>query len=132
MSNVAADRTGIVVSTLCAVHCGVTLWLAGAAGAGSAFFDEDLELVFLALATLLALLALTAGYLSHGSRRPMAWGGLGLLLLGASRFFESSQEWVEPVLSIGGAVALVSAHAANLRARRQTQSECCEPRPIAA
>jgi hypothetical protein len=132
MSNVAADRTGIFVSTLCAVHCGATLWLAGVAGAGSAFFDEGVELVFVAVATILALVALTAGYLGHGSRRPLVFGALGLLLLASSRFVEFSPEWAEPALSIGGAVALVSAHAANLRARRQAQADCCEPGPLVA
>lgn len=121
--NDTADRLGILVSAICAVHCllvPVLFYLLPAAGA--ALGDERLEWGLLLMAGLVATLSLGLSYRRHRSLAVLALLVAGLMLLIAARLLE---EHGEPVLlsalvSVVGASVLVAGHAFNLRRRHQS------------
>ncbi len=120
-----ADKLGILASALCALHCVAGAALVGALGVGSLFADERLELIFVAVAVLIAGWALTVGYRRHRRPAPLAVGIIGTLTLAGARF-ELGVESMEVVLSVLGAGVLISAHWMNLRLLRSHQT-CSAP-----
>jgi hypothetical protein len=100
--------------------------LVGATGAGQFFADERLEVVFVALAIVVAVGALGMGYHRHRSALPVILGAAGVLALTGTRLIEFGDESMEVVLSVLGAGCLVGAHWLNLR-RLQRNSACCAP-----
>ena len=109
------DRTGIVVSALCAMHCVATIALVSGLGIGGHFFlAEEFHRIALLAALLIAAVAIGWGAMLHRRREPFVIALLGLALMGGA--LASPHGVQEAVLTIVG-VALVSlGHVLNLRA----------------
>lgn len=118
------DRLGVFASTACAVHCSVGAVLAGAAGVGH-FFDEPTELVFVAIACIIAVFALAHGWSLHRSLRPILAGATGFAIFFAVRVLELEHHDAELIGSIVGSAMLVLGHVLNLGALRRCEHECC-------
>ena len=123
--NDAADRLGILVSAICAVHCmlvPILFYLLPAAGV--ALGDERLEWGLLLLAGMVASLSLGLSYRRHRSLTVLALLAAGLLLLVAARLLEEHGEpaLLSALVSVVGASVLVTGHAFNLRRRHTAPS----------
>ena len=116
-----ADRLGMLVSTLCALHCvlvPVLFYLLPTVG--TALGDERLEWGLLLLAGLVATLSLGLSYRYHRSMTVLALLTAGLLLLVAARLLEEYGFTVllSALISVFGATVLIAGHAFNLRQRQ--------------
>lgn len=123
--NDTADRLGILVSAICAVHCmlvPILFYLLPAAGV--ALGDERLEWGLLLLAGMVASLSLGLSYRRHRSLTVLALLVAGLLLLVAARLLEEHGEpaLLSALVSVVGASVLVTGHAFNLRRRHAAPS----------
>lgn len=128
--NDTADRLGILVSAICAVHCllvPVLFYLLPAAGV--ALGDERLEWGLLLVAGLVASLSLGLSYRRHRSLAVVALLVAGLILLVAARLLEEHGEpaLLSAMVSVVGASVLVAGHAFNLK-RRHLGDSAAGPR----
>ena len=108
------DRAGVLLSSLCAVHCvlGIVI-VAGLGLGGGLLLDPVIHRVGLLLATVIAGVAIGIGALQHRRAAPFVVAMTGLSFMGGGLAVEHGVE--EAVLTIIG-VALVSAgHLLNLR-----------------
>ena len=108
------DRAGMLLSSLCAVHCvlGIVI-VAGFGLGGGLLLDPVIHRVGLLLATIVAGVAIGIGALQHRRAAPFVVAMMGLTFMGGGLAVEHGIE--EAVLTIIG-VALVSAgHLLNLR-----------------
>lgn len=114
---VHADRAGITLGALCAVHCLATLVLVSALGLGGNLLANPLiHEIGLALAMIVAAVAIGWGALKHRRAGPFVTAMTGLTFMGGALAVGHGFE--EAVLTIIG-VALVSlGHILNLRACR--------------
>jgi hypothetical protein len=90
MNSRAVDKLGIVASTACAVHCGVSAFvpaLLGALGVG-ALLGHEAEWVFTLVAVAFASIALWLGFRRHRSRRVASILLTGIFGLLAARVIE--------------------------------------------
>ena len=116
------DRSGVSVSTLCAVHCAcmpVLVALFPAAGLGI-LADEMTEVGLLALAVLLGLASLSVGYRVHRSLWVIltVFTGFGLIVMG--RVAEATEsETVGSALLVGGGLTIAAAHLLSRRLCRE-------------
>ena len=108
------DRVGIVVSSLCAVHCLLTILLISGFGFGSHFlFSPALHRIGLAIALVIAAVAIGWGALRHRRAAPFVVAMTGLSFMGGALAVPHGRD--EAILTIIG-VALVSlGHVLNLR-----------------
>lgn len=107
------DMMGVVCSSLCLVHCLLLpmLLTTGALGtAGALLASEKVHLLLLVPVILLAVLSFPAGYKQHGSYIPVITGAAGLILLLLALVLG---ETFETILTVMGAVTLISAHLIN-------------------
>lgn len=115
----AFDGLAIGASALCLLHCLILplMLIVLPTLAAILVVPEWFHLWALALALPTSLLALWSGYRRHRSIKPAAivLPGLALLALGV---FVARAEWVETLLTVGGAVALTIGHALNWRELR--------------
>jgi hypothetical protein len=118
------DRAGIAVSTACAVHCAFGTALVAAPGLGRWFADERIEAGFAAVALLVAVCALSAGFRRHRQAGPVMLGLVGVAALGTARLVETVPRWTEVLVSLAGAGLLIGAHLWNLRTLR-CSGGCC-------
>lgn len=108
------DRTGIVLSGLCAVHCILGVLLVGILGLGSeALLSPAIHRVGLGLALLVGLVSLGFGILRHGRVGPLVIGGIGLSLMAAA--IAVGHGLPEAVLTVIGVSLVALAHIRNLR-----------------
>jgi len=108
------DRTGIVLSGLCAVHCVLSIVIVSVLGLGAQFLlNPSIHEVGLALAVAFGFLSLGLGVLRHGRVEVLAIGGCGLALMAAALAVEHGVG--EALLTIGGVGLLSVAHLRNLR-----------------
>ncbi len=111
------DRTGIVLSGLCAVHClaGIALVTFFGLGsvAGDALLDPAIHRVGLALAIAVAALTLGFAAVRHGQHRSLVIGAAGILLMFSGLF--APHGLIEALLTIAGVVLVALAHLRNLR-----------------
>lgn len=81
-SFVNLDRTGVIASVLCAIHCAVApLLLIVAPTLGGIWVHPLAHLSIAALVLPIAAFALRKGFQSHGLRWVVALGGSGILLV---------------------------------------------------
>ncbi|MEM1031275.1 MAG: MerC domain-containing protein [Myxococcota bacterium] len=122
------DRLGSVLSSACAVHCGLlALFPAVLPGLSLGFLaNEGAEWAFVLSAVAMAAFAAAAGFRHHRSLVPGAVFAAGALLLLAGRFGEALGAGHELglVFAIGGGVTLVAAHIINARRCRHA---CAAP-----
>jgi len=121
-----ADTAGLLVSSLCLVHClAMPLVLAAlpalAHGAG-----PGVHLVLFGAALLAALAALAPGYLAHRAALAPLLGGAGLALLGAGVFVVGPRlgHAAETWCSVAGALLLGAGHVRNRRRCRRRDGGC--------
>jgi hypothetical protein len=109
-----ADRVGITLSALCAVHCLATIAIVSVLGFGGGVFANPLiHEVGLALAMVVAAVAIGIGALRHRRAAPFVTAMTGLSFMGGALAVPHGYE--EAVLTIIG-VALVSlGHILNMR-----------------
>ena len=108
------DRTGIIISGLCVVHCLATILVVSALGIGGQFlFSPEIHRIGLALALIVAAIAIGWGALKHRRAAPFVTAMTGLTFMGGALAVPHGMQ--EAVLTIIG-VALVSiGHILNLR-----------------
>lgn len=108
------DRTGILLSGLCAVHCLLGIVLVSALGlGGELLLAPAIHEVGLALAILVAILTLGLGLLRHGRTGPLVLGAIGIALMTAA--LAAGHGVNEALLTIAGVALLAFAHIRNLR-----------------
>lgn len=118
------DRSAIVLSMICAVHC-LTVPLAVVMMPTSTYWFADDHFHFLLLYLVLptSTLAIGLGCRRHRTFKVIAWGsaGLGFLVLGALLGHDRLGELGEKGMTLLGAGLVVLAHVHNFRLCRQSQ-----------
>lgn len=117
---VATDRAGVIASTLCAVHCGLSAILVSVAGAWRFFADERLEAIFVVVSVTIAVTSTALGFRRHRQKAPVALLAVAATMIAAARIFGVA----EVAFSVVGSMALVSMHVVKLRALRRVR-DCC-------
>ncbi len=111
------DRTGILISGLCAVHCLASIILVSLLGlGGQVLLAPAIHRVGLALAIAVGAVTLGIGIFRHGQIWPLLVGSLGLLLMTGGLFVPHGAG--EAILTIAGVGMVASAHVMNLRLTR--------------
>ena len=107
------DRVGVVLSSLCAVHCvlGIVI-VAGFGLGGGLFLDPAIHRIGLLLATLIAGVAIGLGALQHRQPLPFVVAMTGLSFMGGGLAVEHGVE--EAVLTIIGVTLVAAGHVLNL------------------
>ena len=108
------DRAGMVLSSLCAVHCvlGIVI-VAGLGLGGGLLLDPVIHRVGLLLATLIAGVAIGIGAIQHRRPMPFVVAMMGLSFMGGGLAVEHGVE--EAVLTIIGVTLVAAGHVLNLR-----------------
>jgi hypothetical protein len=110
------DRWAIALSGLCVVHCVATVLLAATlASAGAALADPAWHEVGFTLAILIGAAALGRGYALHRDLRPLALGGVGLVMMAAGLVVPHGA--AEIAMTVAGVSLLALAHRLNARRR---------------
>ena len=111
------DKSAMMLSGLCIVHCFGGALLATFVAASSGWLGHHVHLVGLALALPLAGVALWRGVRVHGRVGVAVLGALGIVLMAIS-IFAVHGSVMEIVLSVVGVSMLAGAHLWNIRASR--------------
>lgn len=107
------DRTGIILSGLCAVHCVLGAVLVGFLGlGGEVLLSPAIHRVGLALALVVGVISLGFGVLRHGRVMPLVMGGIGLGLMATA--IAVGHGLPEAVLTVIGVTLVAYAHIRNL------------------
>jgi MerC mercury resistance protein len=122
-----ADRSGMLIASICFVHCVAGPVLLTFAGLTSLVgISEKLEPLFLLGSAAIGVMALVPAYRKkHGRLSCIALFASGLLCLLMRHHIESRAFSIEPVATALGAGLIIGAHVLNLRFSRRCQ--CCEP-----
>ena len=120
MSPQFLDRAGILISTLCLIHCmalPVIALLVPTAAAVFAFNETLVHLILLGCALPISFYAFRHGYQHHQDVLIVLLGvtGLVFLVLGVTHIF--GEDW-ELILTVPGAILLFMAHLRNWRYHR--------------
>ena len=110
------DRAGMILSSLCAVHCvlGIVI-VAGMGLGGGVLLDPVIHRVGLLLATLVAGVAIGIGAIQHRRAAPFVVAMTGLTFMGGGLAVEHGVE--EAVLTVIGVSLVALGHVLNLRRR---------------
>ena len=121
-----ADRRGMVIASLCFVHCIAGPILLSFAGLSSLLsFSEKLEPLFLLGSAAMGLMAfIPASRKKHGRKSCLALFASGLVCLLLRRHVALPVISIEPVATAIGLTLIIGAHALNLRYSRRCQ--CCD------
>ena len=126
------DLSGVVASSLCALHCVLMPVLAASLpviGLGM-LADEKTETALLGTSATLATVSIGLGYLRHRSGRVGALVAAGLCLLALGRFVESRGfEWPGVAAIVAGGLAVAGSHLLNRRLCRSCPKRR-EARPV--
>ena len=108
------DRVGVVLSSLCAVHCvlGIVI-VAGFGLGGGLLLDPAIHRIGLLLATLIAGVAIGLGAIQHRRPLPFVVAMTGLSFMGGGLAVEHGLE--EAVLTVIGVTLVATGHVLNLR-----------------
>ena len=108
------DRAGVLLSSLCAVHCvlGIVI-VAGLGLGGGLLLDPAIHRVGLLVATLVAGIAIGIGAVQHRRALPFVVAMTGLTFMGGGLAVEHGVE--EAVLTIIGVTLVAAGHVLNLR-----------------
>ena len=107
------DRVGVVLSSLCAVHCvlGIVI-VAGFGLGGGLLLDPAIHRIGLLLATLIAGVAIGLGAIQHRRPLPFVVAMTGLSFMGGGLAVSHGVE--EAVLTIIGVTLVSAGHVLNL------------------
>jgi len=110
------DRVGMLLSSLCAIHCvlGIVV-VAGLGLGGGLLLDPAIHRIGLLLATLVAGIAIGIGAIQHRRAAPFVVAMTGLTFMGGGLAVEHGVE--EAVLTIIGVTLVAAGHVLNLRKR---------------
>jgi hypothetical protein len=110
------DRAGMILSSLCAVHCvlGIVI-VAGLGLGGGILLDPAIHRIGLLLATVIAGVAIGIGALQHRRAAPFVVAMTGLTFMGGGLAVDHGIE--EAVLTIIGVTLVAAGHVLNLRRR---------------
>lgn len=113
------DNIGILISSLCAIHCLVTpILILTLPVLGNAFEEEWVHLVMALFVVPIGVFAFWSGYKHHKKIKVFSLGVAGLLLVGGASLAPHS--WVEffghDLVTIFGSSFLITAHVLNRRA----------------
>src|SRR5690606_28365770 len=108
------DRAGMLLSSLCAVHCvlGIVI-VAGLGLGGGLLFDPVIHRVGLLMATVIAGGAIRVGALQHRRAAPFVVATMGLPFMGGGLAVEHGSQ--EAVLTIIGVTLVAAGHVLNSR-----------------
>ena len=111
------DRMGVVLSSLCAVHCvlGIVI-VAGLGLGGGLLLDPVIHRIGLVLATIIAGVAIGLGAIQHRRPLPFVVAMMGLSFMGGGLAVEHGVE--EAVLTVIGVTLVAAGHVLNLRGHR--------------
>jgi hypothetical protein len=110
------DRTGMLLSGLCIVHCLGGLFLVAVLGLGGGLlFAPWIHRAGLALAMIIAAVAIGVGAMQHRRPAPFVVAMMGLTFMGGGLAVEHGFE--EAVLTIIGVTLVATGHVLNLRYR---------------
>jgi hypothetical protein len=108
------DRTGVLLSGLCALHCVLGIVLVSVLGlGGQALFAPAIHEAGLALAIVVGVFTLGLGVLRHGQTGPLVIGACGIALMAAALMVGHGLP--EALLTIAGVALVATAHIRNLR-----------------
>lgn len=108
------DRIGVLLSSLCAVHCLLSILLVSVLGlGGEVLLSPAIHEVGLMLAIVVGAVTLGFGVLRHGKAAPLVIGSAGLTLMGLALSVEHGLP--EALLTIAGVALVATAHIQNLR-----------------
>lgn len=111
------DRTGMLLSSLCLVHCLGGLFLVAVLGfGGGLLFAPWIHRVGFALAMVVAAVAIGAGAVQHRRPAPFVVAMMGICFMGAGLAVEHGTN--EAILTIIGVTLVAAGHVLNLRYRR--------------
>lgn len=113
------DRWGILLSTLCAIHCMLTPLLLLSLPVLGAYFDNEIVHIVMALFVVpVGVFAFWSGYRHHRKAYLLALGFVGLSLVGGAPILHDvGIEVVNPhFMTIVGSFLLIGAHILNRRA----------------
>ena len=111
------DRTGMLLSSLCLIHCLGGLFFVAVLGLGGGLlFAPWIHRVGFALAMVIAGVAIGLGALQHRRPAPFVVAMMGLTFMGGGLAVEHGIE--EAVLTIIGVSLVTAGHVLNLRYRR--------------
>ena len=121
-----SDRAGIIITSLCFIHCVAGPALLAFAGMASLIrVSERFESVFLLSSALMGAIALFPAYRGlHRRRSCLAIFAAGLLVLLVRHHIGSSAAMAESVMTLIGAAMMITAHVLNLRYSRSCA--CCQ------
>jgi len=107
------DRMGVVLSSLCAVHCvlGIVI-VAGFGLGGGLLLDPVIHRIGLVLATIIAGVAIGLGAIRHRRPLPFVVAMTGLSFMGGGLAVEHGVE--EAVLTVIGVTLVAAGHVLNL------------------
>ena len=127
-SSARSDRAGIIISSVCLVHCVAGPALLAFAGLASLIrISEKFESVFVLGSAVMGATALVTAYRGRHRRRScLAIFGAGLLVLLVRRHIGEVAGIVESVITLVGASMMITAHILNIRYSRTCA--CCQDR----
>jgi hypothetical protein len=110
------DRAGMILSSLCAVHCvlGIVI-VAGLGLGGGLLLDPAIHRIGLLLATVIAGVAIGIGAIQHRRAAPFVVAMTGLTFMGGGLAVDNGIE--EALLTIIGVTLVAAGHVLNLRRR---------------
>ena len=110
------DRAGMLLSSLCAVHCvlGIVI-VAGLGLGGGILLDPAIHRIGLLLATIIAGVAIGIGAIQHRRAAPFVVAMTGLTFMGGGLAVDHGIE--EAVLTVIGVTLVAAGHVLNLRRR---------------
>jgi hypothetical protein len=111
------DRTGVLLSGLCVVHCVLGLVLVSMLGLGGGMLlAPSIHEIGLVVAVVIGTVSLGLGMLRHGRAGPLAIGACGIALMGAA--IATGHGASEALLTITGVALVALAHIRNLHKAR--------------
>ena len=124
-----ADRRGMLIASLCFVHCIAGPILLSFAGLSSVLsVSEKLEPLFLLGSAAMGVMAFVPAYRQkHGRKSCLALFASGLLCLLLRHHAALPVIPIEPIATAIGLTLIFGAHALNLRYSKRCQ--CCDPPP---
>ena len=110
------DRAGMLLSSLCAVHCvlGIVI-VAGLGLGGGILLDPAIHRYGLLMATVIAGVAIGTGAIQHRRAAPFVVAMTGLTFMGGGLAVDHGIE--EAVLTVIGVTLVGAGHVLNLRRR---------------